>query len=113
MNTKTELRKKINTLNKSISLNELEIKTLETKHKIYIKQNELDVRNYIDVIEEKKGGYFLELDAKKWAKAIQKATKIPEKVLIDNATYITNISSSKIIDAKYFKIFKKLININN
>ena len=59
MNTKTELRKKINTLNKSISLNELEIKTLETKHKIYIKQNELDVRNYIDVIEEKKDQYSL------------------------------------------------------
>jgi len=59
MNTKTELRKQINTLNKSIISNELEIKNIEAQHKKYIKQNELDVRNYIDVIEEKRDQYSL------------------------------------------------------
>jgi len=59
MNTKTELRKQINTLNKSINSNELEIKNIEAQHKKYIKQNELDVRNYIDVIEEKRDQYSL------------------------------------------------------
>ena len=59
MNTKTELRKQCNTLSKEIADRNLEIKTLEEKHKTYIKQNELDVRNYIDAIEEKKDQYSL------------------------------------------------------
>ena len=59
MNKKNELNKQINCLNKKISSNEKEIKTLEANHRVYIKQNELDVRNYIDAIEEKKDQYSL------------------------------------------------------
>ena len=59
MNKKNELNKQIHCLNKKISSNEKEIKTLEANHRVYIKQNELDVWNYIDAIEEKKEQYSL------------------------------------------------------
>ena len=72
------------------------------------------VSNFIEnitdtIIKENKGGYFLHLDSKGWAKAIQKVIRIPNEILIDNANYINNICSSKIIDAEYFKKIKKLI----
>ena len=72
------------------------------------------VSNFIEnitdtIIKENKGGYFLDLDSKRWARAIQNVIKIPKDILIDNANYINNISSSKIIDAEYFKKIKKLI----
>jgi len=59
MNKKNELNKQINSLNKEISSNEKEIKTIEANHGVYIKQNELVVRNYIEEIEEKKDQYYL------------------------------------------------------
>ena len=72
------------------------------------------VSNFIEnitdtIIKENKGGYFLDLDSKRWARAIQNVIKISKDILIDNANYINNISSSKIIDAEYFKKIKKLI----
>ena len=59
MNKKNELNKQINSLNKEISSNEKQIKTIEANHGVYIKQNELVVRNYIEEIEEKKDQYYL------------------------------------------------------
>ncbi len=73
------------------------------------------ISNYIKditdtMIVEDKGGYFLELDAEKWAKAVQKAIEIPEKTLIDNASKVINTCSSKIIDSDYIKKIKSLVN---
>ena len=72
------------------------------------------ISNYIKditdpVIKKKRGGYFLDLNAKKWAEAVQKVLKIPEEVLIDNAKYISNISSSTKIDNEYYKKINQLI----
>lgn len=72
------------------------------------------VSNYIKditdtMIIEQIGGYFLELDKRKWAQKIQKVLEIPKKTLIDNANHINNECSSKIIDAKYFDKIKELI----
>jgi hypothetical protein len=61
------------------------------------------------MIIEQIGGYFLELDKRKWAQKIQKVLEIPKKSLIDNANHINNVCSSKIIDAKYFDKIKELI----
>ncbi len=76
------------------------------------------VSNYIkditdSVIEQNKGGYYLELDAKKWAESIQEAIEIPKQVLIENAKYVSNMSSSKFIDDEYYKKFTKLISNEN
>ena len=49
------------------------------------------------------------MNAKKWAEAVQKVLKIPEEVLIDNAKYISNISSSTKIDNEYYKKINQLI----
>ena len=73
------------------------------------------ISNYISditdtMIKEDNGGYFLELDAKKWAEAIQKVLKFPEQTLIDNANHVNKICSSKNIDEEYYKKIKKLIN---
>ena len=72
------------------------------------------ISNYIKditdtMIKEHIGGYFLELDKRKWAQKIQKVLEIPKKSLIDNAKHINNVCSSKIIDAKYFDKIKELI----
>lgn len=72
------------------------------------------ISNYIKditdtVIKEQIGGYFLELDKRKWAQKIQKVLEIPKKNLIDNAKHINDMCSSKIIDAKYFDKIKELI----
>ena len=72
------------------------------------------VSNYIKditdtMIKEHIGGYFLELDKRKWAQKIQKVLEIPKKSLIENANHINNMCSSKIIDAKYFDKIKELI----
>ena len=72
------------------------------------------VSNYIkditdSVIEANKGGYFLELNPKRWAERIQKATEIPKEVLIENARYVKKTCSSKLIDEEYFKKIYKLI----
>ena len=56
------------------------------------------------------GGYFLGLDEKMWANAIQKAIEIPEETLIENANHIINMCSSKIIDAEYLDKINGLIN---
>ena len=76
------------------------------------------VSNYIKditdtMIKENIGGYFLELDKKKWAQAIKKTLNISEKSLINNASHINNMCSSKIIDAEYFNKIKGLIDIRN
>jgi len=69
-----------------------------------------DIKGVSDmVIENGKGGYYLDLDVFKWAKTIQKSLEIPKEVLVDNAQHIYNISSSKIIDEEYYKRIKKLI----
>ena len=72
------------------------------------------ISNYIKditdtMIKEHIGGYFLELDKRKWAQKIQKVLEIPKKSLIENANHINNMCSSKIIDAKYFDKIKELI----
>lgn len=72
------------------------------------------VSNYIKditdtMIKEHIGGYFLELDERKWAQKIQKVLEIPKKNLIDNAKHINDMCSSKVIDAKYFDKIKELI----
>ena len=68
------------------------------------------IRNITDhVIKENRGGYFLDLDANRWAEAVQKALEIPDEVLIDNAKNICNICSSKKIDYEYFKKINELI----
>ena len=72
------------------------------------------VSNYIKditnpVIKKNKGGYFLDLDAKKWAESIKKVLEIPEEILKENAKYITNRCSSKLIDIQYLKKIKDLI----
>ena len=70
-----------------------------------------DIKGISDmVIENGKGGYYLELDAEKWAEMIQKAILIPRDILIKNAKHIYNISSSKVIDTEYYYRIKKLIN---
>ena len=60
------------------------------------------------IIEKNKGGYFLDLDAKEWAESIKKVLEIPEEILIENAKYITNICSSKLIDDQYYKKINEL-----
>ena len=72
------------------------------------------IKNITDlIIEKNKGGYFLELNAKRWAETIQKAAEIPEQVLIENAIYVRNICSSKLIDDRYIKKIYKLISSEN
>jgi glycosyltransferase involved in cell wall biosynthesis len=76
------------------------------------------VSNYIKditdlIITKNKGGYFLELNAKRWAETIQKAAEIPEQVLIENAIYVRNTCSSKLIDDVYIKKIYKLISSEN
>ena len=76
------------------------------------------ISNYIKdvtdtIIEKNKGGYFLELDAKRWAEGIQKVLEIPQEVLIDNSKYINNICSSKIIDTEYYKKINELTHNKN
>ena len=72
------------------------------------------VSNYIknitdDVVEQNRGGYFLDLDTKKWAKSIQEAIEIPKEVLVENAKYVSKMCSSNFIDDEYCKKIKKLI----
>ena len=72
------------------------------------------VSNYIKditdfIIAKNKGGYFLELDVKRWAETIQKAIEIPKEVLIENAEYVSKICSSKLIDDEYYKKIHQLI----
>ena len=76
------------------------------------------VSNYIKditdpVIKKNRGGYFLDLDAKKWSESIQKALEIQEEILIENAKYITDKCSSKLIDNEYFKKINKLMFYEN
>ena len=76
------------------------------------------VSNYIEditdvVIKNYKGGFFLDLDAKKWADKVKEASQIPKEVLIENAKYVSNICSSKLIDEEYYKKFKNLISNEN
>lgn len=71
------------------------------------------VSNYIKditdpIIENNKGGFFLDLDAENWADKVQKALEIPKEVLIENAKYVSNICSSKLIDQEYYKKINKL-----
>jgi glycosyltransferase involved in cell wall biosynthesis len=61
------------------------------------------------IIKNGAGGYYLEMDAIEWAKATQKAIQIPKEILIDNAKYLGDICSSKIIDDEYNKKINKLI----
>lgn len=73
------------------------------------------VSNYIKgisdmVIENGKGGYYLEINAEKWADTIKKTLEIPKEVLVDNAKHIYDISSSSMIDEEYYKRIKELIN---
>lgn len=73
------------------------------------------VSNYLEditntMIKLNIGGYFLGLDEKMWANAIQKAIEIPEETLIENANHIINMCSSKIIDAEYLDKINGLIN---
>ena len=72
------------------------------------------VSNYIKdvtdtIIKKNEGGYFLDLDAKKWTERIQKVLEIPEKVLVNNAKHINSISSSELIDEEYYNRISKLI----
>ena len=72
------------------------------------------IKNITDlIIEKNKGGFFLELNAKRWAETIKKAAEIPEQVLIENAIYVRNICSSKLIDDRYIKKIYKLISSEN
>lgn len=73
------------------------------------------VSNYLQgisdtVIEKGKGGYYLELDAQKWAEVIKKAINIPKNILIENAKKIHKIASSEIIDKEYYKRIEVLVN---
>ncbi len=61
------------------------------------------------VIEYGKGGYYLDLDPKKWAEIIKKVVDIPKETKIKNARKIREISSSNVIDHKYFDIINQLI----
>ena len=75
------------------------------------------VSNYIEditdhVIEYNKGGFFLKLNPEEWAKSIKKAIEIPNQVLVQNAKFIRNICSSNLLDEKYYKKIKNLINEN-
>lgn len=67
-----------------------------------------DVTNTI--INDGKGGYCVELETQKWIETIEKVLDIPKEILIENANYIYNISSSKIIDEEYYQRIKELIN---
>ena len=68
------------------------------------------IRNITDtVIKENRGGYYLDLDANKWAETVQKTLEIPREVLIDNAKYISSICSSKKIDNEYYNKINELI----
>ena len=68
------------------------------------------IKNITDtIIEKNKGGYFLELNAKRWAKTIEKAIEIPKEVLIENAKHVSNICSSKLIDNENYKKINQLI----
>ncbi len=72
------------------------------------------VSNYIKdvtntIIEKEKGGYYLDLEEKKWAEAIQKVLKIPKEVLVNNANYVSSLSSSEIIDEQYINRIRRLI----
>ena len=68
------------------------------------------IKNITDtIIEKNKGGYFLELNAKRWAETIEKAIEIPEEVLIENAKHVSNICSSKLIDDENYKKINQLI----
>ena len=68
------------------------------------------IKNITDtIIEKNKGGYFLELNAKRWAKTIEKAIEIPKEVLIENAKHVSNICSSKLIDDENYKKINQLI----
>ena len=72
------------------------------------------VSNYIKditdkVIKQNKGGYFLELNAEKWAESIKKAIEIPKDVLIHNANIIDCECSSTLIDKEYYKKIKYLV----
>ena len=68
------------------------------------------IKNITDtIIEKNKGGYFLELNAKRWAKTIEKAMEIPKEVLIENAKHVSNICSSKLIDDENYKKINQLI----
>ena len=72
------------------------------------------ISNYIKdvtdtIIQKNKGGYFLELNQKEWAERIQKVMKITEVELVKNANYISNISSSKLIDREYYNLISKLL----
>lgn len=72
------------------------------------------VSNYIKditntIIKKEEGGYYLDLDEKKWAETIQKVSKIPKEVLVNNAKYIISLCSSELIDEQYFNRIRKLI----
>ena len=69
-----------------------------------------NLKNITDqVIKNGVGGYYLELEILEWVKAIQKAIKIPQEILIDNAKIMESLCSSKIIDDEYNKKINKLI----
>ena len=55
-----------------------------------------------DVVQQNRGGYFLDLETKKWAKSIQEAIEIPEEVLVENAKYVSKMCSSNFIDDEYY-----------
>ncbi len=72
------------------------------------------VSNHIEditdvVIKNYKGGFFLDLDAKKWANKVKEASEIPKEVLIENAKHVSNMCSSKLIDEEYYKKINNLI----
>ena len=61
------------------------------------------------IIKNNEGGYYLNLDEKKWAKIIPKVLGIPQEVLVNNAKYIISKSSSQVIDEEYLNRIKNLI----
>jgi glycosyltransferase involved in cell wall biosynthesis len=60
-------------------------------------------------VEEGKNGYICKLDCKLWAKKIVEATQLSKTLLRKSSENILNLSSTKVIDKKYYQLFNEII----
>ena len=60
-------------------------------------------------VDEGRNGYICKLDSKLWAKKIVEANQISKTLLRESSKNILNLSSTKVIDKKYYQLFNEII----
>ena len=57
--------------------------------------------------KKNEGGYYLNLDEKKWAKIIPKVLQIPKEVLVNNANILSVVFIIRVIDEQYINRIRR------